>query len=250
MRKIIFLTVVGIILCLAISGKSFAGEVDLLVNKLVEKDVLTPVEAQILLDETKTAVAQEIAEGKSGTLRGWIQKIKLKGDIRTRYQNEEKKKAGQKKKVRERGRVRFRLKGEGKVTKGWKVGFGLATGGDDPRSTNQTMENNFSTKGIQLDYAYLQHSPNSNLDILAGKFIAKKNLWLVGDLLWDGDVNPEGLFIKSRIIVDPVLEAFLNGGWMIIEHVKYGADPTLVAVQPGLKWDVTDGAHLKGSLNY
>ena len=126
----------------------------------------------------------------------------------------------------------------------------MATGGADPRSTNQTMENNFSTKGIQLDYAYAQHSPNNNLDILAGKFIAKKNLWLTGDLLWDGDVNPEGVFVKSRLTIDPTLEAFINGGWMIVEHVRAGADPTLVVVQPGLKWDVADGAHVKGSLNY
>ena len=151
MSKILFVTILGVFIALAVSGNSFAGEVDLLVDKLVEKDVLTPVEAQILLDETKIAVAKEIAEGKSSTLPSWIQKVKMKGDLRVRFQNEGKdttKSSGTVTNAkRKRARVRFRLGLEGKPADGWRVNAGLATGSDDPRSTNQTMQNNFSTKG-------------------------------------------------------------------------------------------------------
>ena len=42
-----------------------AGEMDVLVNKLVEKGVLSPSEAQIITDDTKVQVAKELAHGES-----------------------------------------------------------------------------------------------------------------------------------------------------------------------------------------
>ena len=52
MRKTVLLAFIGIVMTLAFSGKLFAGETDLLIKKLVEKDVLTPFEAQILKETT------------------------------------------------------------------------------------------------------------------------------------------------------------------------------------------------------
>jgi len=253
MRKMLYLMVTGIMFLVSLSGNSFAGEVDLLVGKLVEKDVLTPVEAQILLDETKTAVAKEIAEGKSGTLPSWIQKMSFKGDLRLRYQSEEKDTtvgAMTTTAKRERSRMRFRLGSEAKVTKGFKVNFGLASGGTDPRSTNQTYQDNFSTKGINLDYAYGTYSINNNIDILGGKIKLKKTLWLVSDLLWDGDINPEGFFVKGNLPIDSYTEVFLNTGYFTIDEVSKGAEPSMFIIQPGFKWDVSDSVTLKTTANY
>ena len=78
MRKM-FLTFAGMIMSLAICGNAIAGEIDILVDKLVEKGILTPVEAQIVLDETKQEVANEIAQGKSYAVPSWVQKMKFKG---------------------------------------------------------------------------------------------------------------------------------------------------------------------------
>ena len=54
-----------------------------------------------------------------------------------------------------RNRFRFRLRAgaTAEITDDWKATFQLASGGDDPVSTNQTMDGAFSTKGIQLDIA-------------------------------------------------------------------------------------------------
>ena len=42
-----------------------------------------------------------------------------------------------------------------------KVGFGLASGTNDPRSTNQSFTNSFETPDIRLDYAYATYKPKS-----------------------------------------------------------------------------------------
>ena len=60
---------------------------------------------------------------------------------------------------RDRARIRFRLGAETKVNDQTKVLFGLATGGTDPRSTNQTLENSFELKDIRLDYVYAEYAP-------------------------------------------------------------------------------------------
>ncbi|MFH2145196.1 MAG: putative porin [Candidatus Omnitrophota bacterium] len=253
MKKIVLLTFVGIVMALIFSAKSFAGEVDLLVDKLVEKNVLTPVEAQILLDETKTTVAKEIAEGKSGTLPTWIQTMKFKGDLRLRYQNEEKdttKASGVTTAKRERARVRFRLGAEARVSDDWKVNFGLASGSTDPRSTNQTFQDNFASKTIMLDYAYGTYALNNNIDIKCGKIELKQTLWLVSDLLWDGDINPEGVSVKGALALDSATEVFLNTGYFLIDEISSGAEPSMFILQPGFIWEASNSITLKASLNY
>ncbi|MFH1062183.1 MAG: putative porin [Candidatus Omnitrophota bacterium] len=253
MKKMLCLMIVGIMFILPFGVKSFAGEVDLLVDKLVEKDVLTPVEAQILLDETKTNVAKEIAQGKSGTLPAWIQTMTFKGDLRLRYQNEEQDTITSSSTTtakRERARARFRLGAEAKVIKDWKVNFGLASGGADPRSTNQTFQDNFTSKGIMLDYAYATYAFNNNVDIMGGKIELGKTLWLVSDLLWDGDVNPEGVFVKSNLPLNSSAEVFLNTGYFILDEMSSGADPSMYMIQPGIKWDFSDAVTLTTSVNY
>ena len=133
MRKIFFILTVGMLLSLFSSQQLYAGEINILVNKLVEKGVLTSVEAQNILDRTKQQVSKEMAQGKYSALPKWVQAMKLKGDLRLRYQWNKKKSSKQ----RHRGRYRLRLGVETKIIGNVKVGFGLATGG---RSEEHTSE--------------------------------------------------------------------------------------------------------------
>ncbi|MCA9401696.1 MAG: putative porin, partial [Candidatus Omnitrophica bacterium] len=168
---------------------SRAGEIDLLLDKLVEKGVLSSVEASIIADETKQEVSKDVATGKSYAVPEWVQKMKFKGDIRIRHQYERRHNDSE---PRNRGRVRLRFGVEADVIEKVKVGFGLATGGTDPRSTNQTFQNTFDSPDIRLDYAYAQYAPIQEVTVVAGKFPRKDYLWAPTDLLWDGDINPEG----------------------------------------------------------
>ena len=250
MKKIVLLTFVGVIMALAFSGKSFAGEVDILVDKLVEKGILTPVETQIILDETKQEVAKEVAQGKSYALPSWVQKMKFKGDLRTRYQwQEQDTTTGTDGIDRNRARVRFRLGMKADVTDKVVVGAGLATGGTDPRSTNETLDNTFETPDIRLDYAYAQYTPYSWATLTGGKI--KNPLWRPSDLLWDSDINPDGVAISLKGSAYPSVDLFLNSGLFILDESSgEQADPIMWVVQPGFKWQITDMVALKGSFDY
>ena len=118
MRKIFIIPIIGIFLMMFVHGLSWAGEVDVLINKLVEKGILSQPEAtHLLMDMQKEGareknVAKEIAteaakeETKTSMVQipKWVDKIKLKGDLRFRYQDEDKDDDGRP--SRQRWRVR------------------------------------------------------------------------------------------------------------------------------------------------
>ena len=164
---------------------------------------------------------------------GWANKIKLKGDIRVRYQHQaEDGKASD----RDRGRVRYRLGVIAKPSDGWEVGAGLASGGSDLRSTNQSFDETFSTKGINLDYAYAQYKFNDSFKGIGGKFKFKDYLYTSTDLMWDGDINPEGASINYSGNND-LGTSFVNGGvWVLEENSSSDADPFMYYLQLGHKF--------------
>ncbi|MBN3041031.1 MAG: putative porin [Candidatus Omnitrophica bacterium] len=220
------------------SSQVFAGEVDILVKKLVEKGILTNGEAQQILTETKEEVRKEIAKGTYSSLPSWLQNIKLKGDMRVRYQWEDKTSAED----QHRGRIRFRLGAEAKVNDKLKVFAGLATGGDDPRSTNQTLNNTFDTGDIRLDYAMGEWAAAPWATFRAGKLMGiKDQIMRPTDLLWDSDINPEGASILFNKQVWDNVGLFMNNGvWILDESSGEENDPYMVVVQPGFKVGLGD----------
>ncbi len=245
MRKAMALAIAVIAAFLFITGESFAGEVDILVQKLVEKNILTPVEAQIILDETKHEVAKELAKGESYALPKWAQKINLTGDLRLRYQYNTQEDAND----RHRARYRYRLGIGADIVDSVKVAAGIASGGDDPRSTNETLDDQFETKGAMLDYAYASWHPADWFTLLGGK-IKGNPIWLTSDLLWDGDINPEGAAMRMYMEdVLPHVDAFGNAALFILdESAGDDKDPFMVVSQAGLNWKMTDKAHLKAAV--
>ncbi len=244
MKKLVVLGLTGLILGGVLLSASFAGEIDVLLETLVQKDIITPFEAQIIKDETKQQVAEEISQGTHPTLPSWVQKMKLKGDLRVRYQYE---RDASDTDAKERGRVRYRL---GLMTKAGDVdvGAGIASGGGDPRSTNQTFSNTFETGDLRLDYAYVNYVPPyaKDVELVAGKFERKKYLWAPTDMLWDGDINPTGgsLHAQGKILnnsgmalIDNTDYIFNTGVWVMDEnsHSDKGA-PFLYYTQAGLEY--------------
>lgn len=166
----------------------------------------------------------------------WLSHIKLKGDLRLRYEyndNSARENAAGHNIDRHRGRYRYRL---GIITTPMahlEVGAGVASGGDDPRSTNQTFGNDFSSKSIRIDYAYAQYAFTDRLEAVAGKFRFGDYLWAPTDLIWDGDINPEGA--SAHYSVDEAMgSTFANAGvWVLGEFSDNDSDPYLYYVQGG-----------------
>ena len=147
-------------------------QVDALIEKLVEKGILDRQESIKLKSEIADDEKLVREEGLKQSLPSWVREMKLNGDFRLRYQYEKKKGSNTNSgntTERDRGRIRFRLGAETKVNDQTKVLFGLATGGTDPRSTNQTLENSFELKDIRLDYAYAQYAPFAWAAFLGGR---------------------------------------------------------------------------------
>ena len=236
-----FLWVLAAAGLLACPGIASAGETDLLIQKLVEKGILTPYEAQILKDDVRQDVNKQIAEKKNDALPSWIQSVKVKGDLRLRYQSEQKEGSS----VHNRGRVRYRLGIEGKPNDKFSVGAGLASGGDaDARSTNETLGDGFAKDGIYLDYAWGQYKPNSLLSLIGGKYNAKgmNYLWYTTDMLWDSDINQEGASAHADIAGVLMGDAFLNAGyWTLSEGATDAADAGLFYGQAGMGYSIDAG---------
>jgi hypothetical protein len=152
----------------------------------------------------KEQVAQLQARESSAS---WTETIKLKGDFRYRYENIDE----QGKDDRDRNRIRARAHLEAQLPDDVKVGLGVASGGDDPVSTNQTLGGGGSTKDIRLNLAYADWQALEGLHVLGGKY---KNIWYrpaKNGLIFDGDYNPEGVALTYR---KDWFFANLGGTWL------------------------------------
>jgi len=162
------------------------------------------------------------------TASDWWESVKIKGDLR--YRHEMIKKGD--KDARHRHRVRARLGIFGEVSPYTKVGIQLATGSNDPVSTNQTLGGAFSTKQIGIDLAYFEasHEAIPGLTITGGKF--KNPFFKPGksELIWDSDWNPEG-GVASLIKKTDAFNLTLTVAGLWIDERSSGDDSYLAAGQ-------------------
>lgn len=241
-----------VFLSMVIVRNSHAGEIDLLLQKLVEKGILTNSEAQQVKIETQEQVKKEIATGKSASLPAWVQNIKLKGDLRVRYQFKNDKASGDVAKNTHIGRIRGRLGLEGKVNDKLMAGVGMATGSGDPRSTNITFGSYNTKKTIVLDYAYGKYSPFSWMSLVAGKMLLPDALWEPSDLIWDTDITPEGGILQLTKDLGSNTSLFLNTGALIVDAdtSSDNDNPTAYMLQPGASYKFNDNVSLKGAVSW
>jgi len=152
-----------------------------------EQSVTAISEVQATVTKIEPSVAQVAVES-------WSDRVVLDGDFRYRYERIDLEGSD----ARSRNRIRARTNIKAEVADNIDVGFGLATGGDDPVSTNQTLGGGGSSKGAVLNLAYADWEVTEDLHLIAGKF--KNPLMRAGGqpLMWDGDWTPEGLALKYK----------------------------------------------------
>lgn len=248
MKKTLCVLILGLLAgVFGFSSTAQAGRIDILVERLVEKGVLTPMEGSLIIDETKQEVAKDLAQGKSDLLPAWVQRMKLSGDLRVRYQWQKRKGSAN---DRHRGRYRFRIGVTTQIVDMVEVGFGLATGSGDPRSTNQTMQKTFQTEDIRIDYAYAKWTPDPRVDVYLGKFKRGGVLWSPTGAFWKGDINPHGISVAltETEILDGVDLFFNAGAWPLDDLSGANADPFLGYVQAGAETKLLDNMKIKGAV--
>ena len=143
-----------------------------------------------LLVALTTALVSTAAFAEEKT-SSWADRVSLYGDLRLRYEDIDEEGNADAARERERGRARIGLKAD--VSPNVKLIMGIATGGDNPVSRNVTGDGGFTTKDIGIELMYVDWTATEKLSVYAGKM--KNPLFKAGGvpLIWDGDLNPEGL---------------------------------------------------------
>ena len=248
------------------STQSWAGEIDILVNKLVEKGILSHSDAQELLGEMQKEGARQEAEIKEVAteaakeevktsmvkLPKWAERIDFYGDLRLRHDTqwrEEKKPGGDKDEYnRNRERFRLRLGMKAKTTETTEVGVRLASGSGYQNTTNQSCDGHARGKEIWIDRVYASWKATDYLKIIGGK---QKNPLFTTPLVWDPDVNPEGLSESLKFDITDRIGLFANLGQYFVEEIKStNTDPTLLAFQLGTAIKPTDTMKLDFGVTY
>jgi hypothetical protein len=180
------------------------------------------------------------ATGKSSLRSPWLERFKWNADFRLRHERTDQEGVSS----RDRDRLQSHFGFEAALTDEIAVGLQLATGGDDPRSGNQTLTGEFSRKSIGLDLAYLRWSPAQGLAVTGGKM--KNPVWKpASSKLYDGDVNPEGLALAfSR------RDMFANVYAFAVEERAAAADTTIVGAQAGTKLSLGRAGSLTAGVSF
>jgi len=240
----------------------FAGETDLLIQKLIENGTLNAGDGQVLLTQTKEEMKKSIAQGKADNMPAWVQNLSLKGDIRVRYQTDQVVNAVN----RDRARLRLRIGAVTRMQDGWSGGFGLATGArktavlptayaggsqvdivdGEPRSTNATFGDMLSKPALMVDYGYIQYEPNGIMTVKLGKF--SNPIWQATDLLWDGDLNPDGVSVPLTFKINSGLNLFFTPSYFILDEISAANDPGLLSEQLGCDLIISETLSLKAAV--
>lgn len=233
--------VLAAVLAAGLVGTVRADEVSEL-RKQVENQYNELLKVQTKLLEIEAAQAKQGASVKKLETTGpalpealkWVEKVKLYGDFRYRYEyiDDDARSSDQ-----HRNRIRARIGLEAKVNDEMSYNFRVASGSEDPVSTNQTLDGGFSSKDIWLDLAYLKWQPESMKDwsFLFGKTINPFYRPGENQLIWDDDLNPEGIAVQYAAELSDTLGLFANGGGMWVEESSSNADVSLWGLQAGLK---------------
>jgi len=215
-----------------------AQSVDALLDKLVDKGVLTVKEANELREESDKDFTKAHA-AKTG-MPEWVSALKFNGDIRLRYENF----TAENPAFVDRNRFRYRLRFGMVATlmDDFEAGFRLTssdpvgTTGGDPISGNTTFQDNASKKFVYIDQAYAKWSPFKGPafygSVTGGKM---ENPFVGSDMVFDADYTPEGFALQSAYQFNDVHAAeFIGGGFILDELGGSSLDSFMYGVQARL----------------
>ena len=115
----------------------------------------------------------------------------------------------------DRAKIRFRFGAKAHVYEDLDFVFRLSTGGDTASTSgNTTLDGTFGNEAISLNLAYGSWELLSGLTVQGGKV---KNPFMKSEVVWDNDVNPEGLSeIYQKKSGDTTLQ-FVAGQYIVEE---------------------------------
>lgn len=198
--------------------QSHAQSADALIDKLVDKGILTMQEAKELRAESDKDFARAYAV-KSG-MPEWVNGVKFNGDVRMRYEGF----FADNPAAVDRNRYQYRLRAGFTVQMLDQVeaGFRLASEGDtsgNPISSNQTFDNNARKKGLALDLVYGKWTAIDNHDWSLALTVGKMEMPVtISSAYIDRDYTPEGFAQQFKWNVSPAHTVRANFGEFVLEE--------------------------------
>lgn len=233
------------------------------------------VRNQIRDDVKKEVLAQAKSErwGDPGALPDWLNRITWSGDLRARYESDifgsgnfpssvlnyvAINQAGNLNGAntylnttidRRRWLLRARLGMDAVVSDKVSVGVRLSSGTTtNPVSTNSTLGSFENRSAIVLDQAFMRYRPTGWIDLKAGKM---PNPWLSTDLVWDDDVNFDGIATTFRDNSHASLKSFATFGAFPVQEVDFSTnDKWLYAGQIGVDYQGANAHRARLGLAY
>ena len=145
-------------------------------------------------------------------------KLKLYGDVRfrTELDRDSKKNDGSMRADRDRFRFRFRFGFKYALNNNLEFGGRIRSGNPlNAQSPHVTLGQAFTSKDLSIDKAYIKYKSNG-FYVWGGK--NSMNMWEPDEMLWDGDVNPEGIALGNRFQLGDNAKLQLNTGYFIIAN--------------------------------
>jgi hypothetical protein len=208
---------------------------------LVRKGIITEQELKEVRAEVDADINRAINRQNKTKVAGWVDEMKWSSDFRLRaeyFDNEDQSSTID----RWRFRYRLRLGLETKLKEWATVGVRIASGGEDPVSTNQSFQDTFSRKEFRIDLAYVTFTPPGWkwLSVSGGKI--KNPVWqtsLSSPMQYDGDVTPEGISeqLVFKFGADDRHKLFMNFGQFVLDEVSGDSnDPFMLEFQGGAEF--------------
>lgn len=208
----------------------------------LKRDILIDMEKRASMDDSFMQIISEV-----------VDKLKIKADLRLRHESNFELPGA---KNRHRQRVRARVAANWQVVEELLIGGRLITGDrDDPNSPHQTLgSSTFNSFEVSLDRAFATYRPESieGLYVTAGKFGHPfQTNPVYGELVWDGDVQPEGVVIGYTKNREGKLEkiSIVAGEYIVLEQGG-GSEVLMTVIQVAGHCRLSENVTADASVGY
>ena len=167
--------------------------------------------------------------------------IRFAGDLRYRHESINEDAVAE----RQRQRIRARFGVTADIADRVRVGLQLATGNDDPVSANQTLDTGFNRKSFGVDRAFFSWAATEQLTFTGGKMA--NPFFRPGNhhLIYDSDLNPEGLALRYGRG-----DWFANYAGLWVEERSAANDSILLGGQFGYRHSLDNGMRFTAGASY
>lgn len=171
-------------------------------------------------------------------------RLTLNGDLRVRYESNF---GLANARDRDRLVLRARLRGAYAINEWLAIGGQIATGdNDDPNSTDITLANFDDDLTVALDQAYLR-AVRGGLTVFAGKI---PQPFARTELVWDGDVSPQGVSGSYKVPLGGDASLKANGLYFLIDDSITGRDSRMFGGQLQAETDPSAALKLELAAGY